>query len=109
MNMSRIRKTLLPRQKRILATVGEQLRLARLRRELSASQVAERSGITLPTLYRLEKGSSSSSIATLVLVMAALGLEDDFLMLGQDDVLGRNLEGIECFPTRRDGLAAPAD
>lgn len=85
----------------MLTTVGQNLRLARLRRELTASQVAERSGITLPTLYRLEKGSGSSSIATLLSVMAALALEDDFLLLGKDDVLGRKLADAKLAKRRK--------
>lgn len=36
---------LLPRLKRILTELGENIKLARLRRKLSAEQVAERSGI----------------------------------------------------------------
>lgn len=86
------KKAFLPRHKRILETVGENLRLARLRRRLSAARVAERAGISRNTLYQLEKGSPSSSIATLFRVLTVLGLEADFLLLAKDDVLGRRLE-----------------
>lgn len=85
-------KTFLPKHKRILESVGENLRLARLRRKLSAEQVAERAGISRNTLYLLEKGSASSSIATLFQVLAALGLEDQYSKLAADDELGRRLE-----------------
>jgi transcriptional regulator with XRE-family HTH domain len=90
--MARPKKLLLPKHRRILATLGENVRLARLRRQLTANQVAERAGISRNTLYELEHGSGSSSVATLFLVLVVLGLETDFLKLASDDVLGRKLE-----------------
>ena len=85
-------KVLLPKHKRILESVGENLRLARLRRKLSAAQVAERAGISRNTLYLLEKGGAGSSNATLFQVLMVLGLENDFSRLASDDELGRRLE-----------------
>ncbi len=76
----------------MLLQVGEQIRLARLRRRLSAAMVAERAGISRNTLYHLEKGSPKSSIATLFKVLIVLGLEEDYHRLGRDDELGRRLE-----------------
>lgn len=76
----------------MIKQVGEQLRLARLRRSLSAAQVAERAGISRNTLYLLEKGSPSSSIATLFRILTVLGLEEDFLEIARNDELGRRLE-----------------
>ena len=90
--MSRSKQALLPKQKRMFAQVGEQLRLARLRRKLSAEQVAERAGIARSTLSLIEKGSSSSTVATLFRILSVLGLEEDFLALAQDDKLGRRLQ-----------------
>ena len=75
----------------MLATLGENVRLARLRRKLTANQVAERAGISRNTLYELEHGNGSSSVATLFLVLAVLGLENDILKIASDDVLGRKL------------------
>jgi transcriptional regulator with XRE-family HTH domain len=98
--MGNSRKHLLPQHKRIMATCGENLRLARLRRRLSAQQVAERAGISRNTLYLLEKGSTSSSISTLFSVMNVLGLEKDFLLLAKDDVLGRKLEDAKLISPR---------
>ena len=90
--MSRSKQALLPKQKRMFAQVGEQLRLARLRRRLSAEQVAQRAGIARSTLSLIEKGSSSSTVATLFRILSVLGLEQDFLALAKDDELGRRLE-----------------
>lgn len=99
--MVKTKKALLPKHRRILATPGENLRLARLRRRLSAKQVAERAGISRNTLYLLEKGSGSSSITTLFLVMNVLGLAEDFLLLAKDDVLGRKLEDAKLTSSRK--------
>lgn len=99
--MVKAKKALLPKHKRIFATLGENLQLARLRRRLSAQQVAERAGISRNTLYLLEKGSASSSISTLFLVMNVLGLEEDFLLLAKDDVLGRKLEDAKLTSSRK--------
>jgi len=95
------KKAFLPKHKRILETVGENVRLARLRRRLSAARVAERAGISRNTLYQLEKGSPSSSIATWFRVLTVLGLEEDFLLLGKDDLLGRRLEDAKLKSPRQ--------
>lgn len=83
---------LIPKHRRILAGLGENIRLARLRRKLSAAKVAERAGISRNTLYLLEKGGSNTSITTLFQVLVVLGLENDFSKLASDDELGRRLE-----------------
>jgi len=76
----------------MLTDVGENLRLARLRRRLSAQQVADRAGISRSTLQNLEKGSPSVSMGNLLQVLVVLGLEKDFSKLAAADPLGRKLE-----------------
>jgi transcriptional regulator with XRE-family HTH domain len=88
----RAENVLLPKHRRILECVGENVRLARLRRRLSAAKVAERAGISRNTLYLLEKGEGNTSITTLFQVLVVLGLENDFSKLAADDVLGRRLQ-----------------
>jgi transcriptional regulator with XRE-family HTH domain len=83
---------LIPRHRRILEGLGENLRLARLRRKLSAAKVAERAGISRNTLHLLEKGGGNTSITTLFQVLVVLGLEGDFSKLAADDELGRRLQ-----------------
>lgn len=85
----------------MFAQVGQQLRLARLRRRLSAQQVAQRAGIARSTLALIEKGSSSSSIETLFRILSVLGLEKDFLALAKDDELGRRLEDAKLTSPRK--------
>lgn len=99
--MGREISNLLPKHGRILADLGENLRLARLRRLLSAEQVAKRAGISRSTLHLLENGSAGSSLGKLLQVMAVLGLEADLSRLAADDRLGRKLEDARLTQTRR--------
>jgi len=92
---------LLPRIKKILATVGENIKLARLRRKFSSEQVAQRANISRPTLLSIEKGSAGVGIGSYLQVMMVLGLEKDFLLLAKDDVLGRKLQDANLIPKER--------
>ena len=86
------KSTLLPRLGRILEVLGENIKLARLRRKFTSEQVAERAGIVRSTLWQIEKGSPSVSIGTYLQVLFVLGLEKDFEKLVKDDELGRKLQ-----------------
>ncbi len=86
---------LLPKLARILADFGEQIKLARLRRKLSAEQVAERAAIGRTTLVRIEKGDAGVSIGNVLNVLRVLGLEKDFLLLAKDDELGRKIQDAD--------------
>jgi transcriptional regulator with XRE-family HTH domain len=99
--MGRETSALLPKHERLLVGLGENLRLARLRRKLSAEQVAERAGISRSTLHLMENGSAGISLGKLVQVLAVLGLEQDLSAIGNDDVLGRKLEDARLTETRR--------
>lgn len=92
---------LLPALQRYLTDLGENLRLARLRRRLSAAQVAERAGITRPTLRAIESGDPSVSLGGYANVMLCLGLEKDLEKLGQEDELGRKLQDVQLGVKRR--------
>jgi transcriptional regulator with XRE-family HTH domain len=99
--MGRTTITLLPSLQRRLTGVGENLRLARLRRKLSATQVAERAGITRPTLRAIERGNPSVSFGAYANVLFCLGLEQDLDALARDDELGRKLQDAELRVKRR--------
>ena len=90
--MSRNSIILLPKNKKLLQAVGENIKLARLRRKLTMDQVSERAGISRPTLSSLEKGSPSVSLGIILQVLLVLGLEKDILFLAGDDILGRKIQ-----------------
>ena len=81
--------------------MGENFKLARLRRKLSAEQVSERANISRPTLVAIEKGSPTVSIGSYLLVLQVLGLEKDFMLLGKDDELGRKLQDAQMITKER--------
>ena len=73
-------------------TLGEDIRLARLRRDLSAEQVAERAGLSRNTLLKIEKGDEGVAIGKYLRVLIVLGLQDNLLFVAKDDELGRKLQ-----------------
>lgn len=92
---------LLPRIDKLLVEVGENIKLARLRRKLSAEQVAERANTTRPTLRSIEQGSGSVAIGVYAQVLFVLGLEKDLLKLAGDDPLGRRLQDARLLVKER--------
>ena len=93
--------TVSPKTVQILEQMGEQIKLARLRRRLSTELVAERAGISRATLWNVEKGSPSVAIGIYAAVLHALGnMDNDFLLVAKDDEFGRTLQDLE-LPVRR--------
>ena len=92
--------TKLPRKlEQKMQTVGEQIKLARLRRNLSVAQVAERATCSPLTVSRIEKGAPTVAIGIYLRVLYALQLDDDILSMAKDDELGRALKDM-IFPQR---------
>ena len=99
--MSRKKQTIFPKHLIILEQMGENIKLARKRRKLTAVQVAERADIVRTTLYQIEKGNPSVAIGAYFNVLRVLGLQDDFLKLAADDELGRKLQDLELNHSRK--------
>jgi transcriptional regulator with XRE-family HTH domain len=93
---------------RLLAQLGENLKLARLRRKLSGALVAERAGISRSTLHHVERGSPHVAMGAYFLVLFVLGLEKDLLAVGRDDELGRRLQDAGLLVRRRAPRRPPA-
>lgn len=87
--------TKLPRKlEQKMEIVGEQIKLARLRRDLSIAQVAERATCSPLTVSRIEKGAPTVAIGIYLRVLYALQLEDDILFIAQEDKLGKSLQDL---------------
>jgi len=84
-----------------MATLGENIKLARLRRKLSAELVAERAGISRRTLVSVEKGLPSVAMGIYMQVLFVLGLSDDILDIARDDKFGRKLQDAGLVSTRK--------
>lgn len=87
--------TRLPRKlEKTMTIMGEQIELARLRRNLSIAQIAERATCSPLTVNRIEKGSPTVSMGIYARVLYALQLDDDLLLLAKEDTLGRTLQDL---------------
>ena len=84
-----------------MAVVGEQIRLARLRRNLSVAQVADRATCSPITVARVERGAPTVAMGIYVRVLYALQLEDDVLCLAREDRMGRALQDLALKPRER--------
>jgi transcriptional regulator with XRE-family HTH domain len=90
--MGREKNIILPSLERLLQELGENIRLARLRRRFSSTIVAERAGIARNTLRAIEQGDPNVSFGAYANVLLSLGLEKDLQLIAHDDELGRKLQ-----------------
>lgn len=89
------------KQKSIFATLGENIKLARLRRKLSIRSMAERAGIATSTLGNIEDGSPSVSLGSYLQVLSVLRLEDDLLLIADNDPVGRQIQDAGLIVKKR--------
>lgn len=93
---------LFPDTIKILEQMGEQIKLARLRRNLSVELVSERANISRATLWSIEKGSPSVAIGYYAAVLHALNnMDKDLLLVAKDDKLGRTIQDLNLTTRRR--------
>lgn len=92
---------LYPRQTKLLKELGARLRAARLRRRFSVMLVAERAGVSRPTINKVEQGDPTVTMGTYLRVLAVLGLENDLIPVAADDVVGRRLQDAALATPRR--------
>lgn len=93
--MNKKKQILFPKHKDVLKQMGENIKLARKRRKLTTTQVAERANIVRSTLYLVETGNPSVTLGAYFNVMRVLGLQDDFLKIASDDKFGRKLQDLD--------------
>ena len=94
--------TVLPSTEKILETMGEQIKLARLRRQLSVELVAERAGISRATLWNVEKGSPSVAIGLYAAALHALNnMDKDLLLVAKDDEFGKKMQDMNMQVKKR--------
>ena len=99
--MKKVPYNILPATEEILKTMGEQIKLARLRRNLTVELVAARAGISRASLWNVERGSPSVAIGIYAAVLNALNnMDKDLLLVAKDDVMGRKMQDLN-LPIRK--------
>jgi transcriptional regulator with XRE-family HTH domain len=83
-----------PFEAKLLADFGERLRLARLRRRLTAVVVSERAHISRPTLAKAERGDPSVTLGTYLRILAIYGLENDLSTVAAAQYIVRRLQDL---------------
>lgn len=98
--MARKTSPLAPSLEEILRAVGENIKLARLRRKITTTMLSERAGMGRATLRKIENGDSGVTLGAYASVLFCLGLEKDLLSLAMDDPLGRRLQDADLTHTK---------
>jgi transcriptional regulator with XRE-family HTH domain len=100
--MNKTPYNILPVTEDILKTMGEQIKLARLRRNLSTQLVSERAGISRASLWKVEQGSPSVAIGIYAAVLHALNnMDRDLLLVAKDDAMGRKMQDLNLTTRKR--------
>lgn len=81
-----------PSVQRQIEALGQRLRAARMRRSMTQEIMAERVGVSIPTIGKLESGDPSTSLATMLRALTVLGLSGDIDLIAAHDSLGRELQ-----------------
>lgn len=100
--MKQVAYNIMPATENILKTLGEQIKLARLRRNLTAELVAERAGISRSSLWKVESGNPAVAMGIYAAVLHALNnMDKDLLLVAKDDEMGRRLQDLELITRKR--------
>ena len=90
-----------PKNQKVLAQLGENIQLARKRRNYTQTLISERTGISRLTIRKIERGDPKVSIGHYVAVLGVLGLVGDLAQVASDDELGRKLQDIQLMGQRK--------
>ena len=93
---------ILPKVEKNLKIMGEQIKLARLRRNFSMQLIADRAQISRPTLQKVERGAPDVAIGIYARVLMALGgMDDDLTLVCKDDIAGRTYQDLNIKVNKR--------
>lgn len=82
-----------------LVALGHNLKVARLKRRLPQNVLADRAGVSLSTLCKIENGNGGVAIASYASVLMALDLGTPFSDIARNDPLAMALES-DTLPKR---------
>lgn len=93
---------LFPETINIFKQMGEKIKLARLRRNLSVELVSERANISRATLWSIEKGSHHVAIGYYDAVLHAFNnMDKNLFLVAKDDELGRTIQDLNLKVRKR--------
>lgn len=77
-----------------IKALGENIRIARQRRQLSQSRLAKKAGVSVSTIKRLEAGDPGVSLSAIANILIPMGLERELatLISPENDEEGEALE-----------------
>lgn len=104
----RKRVSLLPDDVDVMAALGRRLRAARLRRNWSQANMAQRAGVTRKTYAALEAGDSGVSVGCLLKTLSILGYPERLGGILDADPIGSDIE-IETGRRRSSGVSDVED
>ena len=90
--MAEKRIVLAPETELMLKKMGQQIKRARLRRDIRAGVLAEQAKISQSTLTAIEKGMPTVSIGAYAVVLQLLELANDFELIAMDEEGKKNYE-----------------
>ena len=99
--MTRTNRPVFPGDIRRMTALGERLRAARLRRRVSASEMANRAGVSRQTIARLEAGAATASLGLLTRILHILALDMDLDLIADNDDLGHRIQDSRTPRPRR--------
>lgn len=90
-----------PKYQKILVQLGENIQLARKRRNYTQTLISERTGLSRLTVRKIERGDAGVSLGHYVAVLGVLGLVEDLAKVASDDELGRKLQDIKLMSRKK--------
>ncbi|ABC28015.1 predicted transcriptional regulator [Hahella chejuensis KCTC 2396] len=90
-----------PKNQKVLSQLGENIKLARKRRNYTQTLISERTGLSRLTIRRIEQGDAKVSMGHYVAVLGVLGLVEDLVKVASDDELGRKLQDIKLLSKQK--------
>ena len=77
----------------LLVQIGSNIKTARMNRNMTISELANRVHVDEKTISRLESGKPSSNLKNLISILVVFGLEDSLLSIAnpQNDEVGKAL------------------
>lgn len=91
---------LFPTSKSALKILGENIKLARLRRNLTTSILCRRANIGRTTYWKIENGDPSVLMGAYISVLFALGLDGDIINVASVDPVGRKIQDVHLLSGR---------